>query len=114
MGPHNRAPRNPTRDKTSSRNIAQTWHYILKKLPTALNNINALQTQRRVYCSSRVRHSSSACRKPEFRWSAAAQIRWRSTWCPMLSDLFIGERANFLAKDTDCADQFAPFKHRHD
>src|ERR1700741_1504181 len=55
MGPHNRAPRNTTRDQTSSRNIAQTWHYILKKLPTALNNINALQTQRRVYCSSRVR-----------------------------------------------------------
>jgi hypothetical protein len=32
----------------------QTWHYILRKPPTARNDINALQTQGRVYCSSRV------------------------------------------------------------
>jgi methyl acetate hydrolase len=32
----------------------QTWHYILKECPTAINNINALQPPRAVYCSSRV------------------------------------------------------------
>jgi hypothetical protein len=40
------------------RKTRRTWHYILQKPPTAINEI-ALQAQgRRVYCSSRVKPSS--------------------------------------------------------
>src|SRR5271157_1470093 len=58
MGPRYRAPRNPTRRQTSSAKIVQTWHYILRKQLTALNDINALRARGSVYCSSRVRGRS--------------------------------------------------------
>ena len=35
--------------------MSRTWHYILQTMPTDPNNINALQTQSHVYCSSRVK-----------------------------------------------------------
>src|SRR5271167_589968 len=55
MGPRYRAPRNPTRSQTSSAKTVQTWHYILGKQLTALNDINALRARGSVYCSSRVK-----------------------------------------------------------
>src|SRR5271168_4094097 len=51
----NRAPRNPTRRQRSRAKTAQTWHYILRKQLTGLNDINALQARGAVYCSSRVK-----------------------------------------------------------
>ena len=54
MGPRYRAPRNPTRRQRSSTKTVQTWHYILRKPLTALNDINALRARGPVYCSSRV------------------------------------------------------------
>src|SRR5271165_6186046 len=55
MGPRYRAPRNPTRSQISSAKTVQTWHYILRKPLTALNDINALRARGSVYCSSRVK-----------------------------------------------------------
>src|ERR1700674_3582293 len=54
MGPRYRAPRNPTRSQISRAKTVQTWHYILRKQLTALNDINALRARGSVYCSSRV------------------------------------------------------------
>src|SRR5271170_2963237 len=53
MGPRYRAPRNPTRSQISSAKTVQTWHYILRKQLTPLNDINALRARGSVYCSSR-------------------------------------------------------------
>src|ERR1700722_3726058 len=55
MGPRYRAPRNPTHSQISSAKTVQTWHYILRKQLTALNDINALRARGSVYCSSRVK-----------------------------------------------------------
>src|SRR5271156_3751707 len=59
MGPRYRAPRNPTRSQTSSAKTVQTWHYILGKQLTTLNDINALRARGSVYCSSRVQVDAS-------------------------------------------------------
>src|SRR5271167_3825426 len=67
MGPRYRAPRNPTRSQTSRAKTVQTWHYILGKQLTALNDINALRARGSVYCSSRVGVRRHHVRGPEPR-----------------------------------------------
>ena len=53
-GPSLSSTTDSTCRQRSSTKTVQTWHYILRKLLTALNDINALRARGPVYCSSRV------------------------------------------------------------
>ena len=68
-GPSLSSTTESTRRQISSAKIVQTWHYILRKPLTALNNINALRAQGSVYCSSRV-SAGRGSRAPRPRRSA--------------------------------------------
>lgn len=52
--PHPTSPQKHIFFPQSRRNWKETWHYILRKLLTAVNNISMLQAGGPVYCSSRV------------------------------------------------------------